>query len=233
MERAMGLAYSLSFLLCAIALARAEDAKHSYPSMAPLVQYQSASPADEIALARSAAPPSISGDAEIMALGAHGYDIAVKGKNGFVCLVERSWSKDFDDPAFWNPRIRAPHCLNAAAARTVLPAYLERTEWVLAGVSQSDMTARIRAEQAANKLVEPPLGAMSYMMSKQQYLGDTGGHWHSHLMFYIAHADPATWGADLPDSPVVSGRGEFDPYTTFMVPVAKWSDGTSAVMDMH
>ena len=56
----------------------------TYPNMAPLEQYRSASDADEIALARSAAPPSISKDADVLILGAKGYDTAVKGTNGFV-----------------------------------------------------------------------------------------------------------------------------------------------------
>jgi len=225
-------AVGLAFLSCATGSAGAEDAKPSYPSMAPLAQYQMASPADEIALARSAAPPSISGGAEILVLGAHGYETAVKGKNGFVCLVERSWASGLDDPNFWNPKLRAPQCLNAAAARTVLPAYLERTEWVLAGVSLSDVMARTPTDAVASR--EPALGAMCYMMSKQQYLSDSGAHhWHPHLMFYIAHADAAGWGADLPDSPVDSGQGKFEPFRTFFVPIAKWSDGTSAVMEMH
>jgi hypothetical protein len=47
-----------------------------------------------------------------------GYVTAVKGRNGFVCLVERSWAKTTDDPEFWSPKVRAPICANAAAART-------------------------------------------------------------------------------------------------------------------
>lgn len=227
---AIGPAFGLVFLSCAAAAA---DAAHPYPAMAPLAQYLAASGAEEIALARSAAPPSIADDAEIMTLGKSGYETAAKGKNGFVCLVERSWATSLDDPEFWNPKMRAPQCLNAAAAQSVLPAYLERTQWVLAGVSQSDMIARTRADLAANKLAEPALGAMCYMMSKQGYLNDGAGHWHPHLMFYIAHTDGAAWGADLPGSPVYAGQGKFDPFTTFFVPLAKWSDGTSAVMEMH
>lgn len=47
--------------------------------------------ASEIALARSAAPPAICGGAEVMVLGRDGYSTAVGGKNGFLCIVERSW----------------------------------------------------------------------------------------------------------------------------------------------
>jgi len=68
-------------------------------------------------MARSAAPDSISGDAEVMVLGRHGYETAVKGKNGFVCMVWRSWAAGIDDPDFWNPKLRAPVCFNPPAAR--------------------------------------------------------------------------------------------------------------------
>lgn len=224
---------ALAFLLCAPGPACAADTKSPYPAMAPLAQYQTASPSEEIALARSAAPKSISGDAEILTLGGQGYETAVKGTNGFVCLVERSWGAGFDDPVFWNPKIRGPICFNPAGARSVLPAYLERTRWVLAGVSKSDMIARVKAALAANTFVFPEPGAMSFMLSKQQYLSDNGGHWHPHLMFFVAHVDSAAWGADLDGSPVFASKGDPEPVTTFIVPVTKWSDGTPAVMAMH
>ena len=70
--------------------AQAQDTKTPYPNMAPLDQYLMEDREAEIALARSAAPESISRDAEILVLGRHGYETAVKGKNGFVCIVERS-----------------------------------------------------------------------------------------------------------------------------------------------
>ena len=79
--------FALVIVVAAAWQAQAQDAKAPYPSMAPLDQYLIADRNAEIALARSAAPDSISGDAEVMVLGRHGYEPAVKGKNGFVCLV--------------------------------------------------------------------------------------------------------------------------------------------------
>ena len=76
--------------------AQAQNAKEPYPSMAPLDQYLMERKA-EIALARSAAPESIAQDAEVMVLGRNGYETAAKGKNGFVCLVWRSWTAGTDD----------------------------------------------------------------------------------------------------------------------------------------
>jgi hypothetical protein len=200
--------------------------------MAPIEQYRMASADDEIALARSAAPRSVSADAQILVLGAHGYEVAAKGKNGFVCLVERSWSADLDDPAFWNPKIRGPDCLNPVAARSVLPHILERTQWVLAGVSRDEMIRRTKAQVAAHAYVFPEPGAMAFMQSKGGYLSDDGGHWHPHLMFFVANMADAQWGANLPGSPVYSASSALEPVTTFFVPVTKWSDGTPDAMHM-
>jgi len=225
------LAYGLAFQLCAIGSASAEDAKATYPAMAPLAQYQMETVADEAALARSAAPTSISGDADVLTLGSNGYKTAVKGKNGFVCLVQRSWAAGFDDAEFWNPKLRSPICFNPAAVRTVLPGYLERTQWVLAGISKSGMIDRTKTELNANTLVAPEPGAMSFMMSKQGYLSDADGHWHPHLMFFVAHTDAAAWGANLRGSPIIAAQSDPEPITTFFIPVTKWSDGTPDVME--
>lgn len=222
----------MSATACMIGTAFADDVKSPYPAMAPIAQYRMAGADEEIALARSAAPPSISADAEILVLGAHGYETAAKGKNGFVCLVERSWTAGFNDPAFWNPKIRGPVCLNAIAARSELPHIFERTQWVLAGVSRTAMLERTKAQIAAKTYAMPEIGAMSFMMSKGQYLSDQGGHWHPHLMFYLPNATAATWGANLAGSPVVGGDGDPEPVTILFVPVMKWSDGTPQTMDM-
>jgi hypothetical protein len=226
-------AWVLALLSCGIGSVKAEDAKAAYPAMAPLAQYLSVSGADEIALARSAAPASISANADVLTLGSHGYTTAVKGNNGFVCLVVRSWDTGFADAEFWNPKLRSPICFNRAAARSVLPAYIERTGWVLAGVPPSEMIARTRAELSANTFVLPDAGAMSYMMSKQGNLHDADGHWHPHLMFYLAKTQAAEWGANLKGSPmfadsssIFAKEGSPEPITTFFLPVAKWSDGT-------
>jgi hypothetical protein len=224
----------LAFLLGAIGLACADDAKPAYPAMAPVEQYRVANASEEIALSRSAAPASISGDASVLTLGDHGYETAMKGRNGFVCLVQRSWASGFEDAEFWNPKLRGPICFNPAAARTVLPAYLERTEWAIAGISKADMIKRTKAELAANHIATPESGAVAFMMSKQGYLGDVAGHWHPHLMFFLAHTDVADWGADLHGSPVFAAQGDLvEPVTTFFVLVPTWSDGTSAVKETH
>ena len=226
--------FALVVMLGAGWQARAQDAKAPYPSMAPLDQYLMERNA-EIALARSAAPQSISRDAEVAVLARHGYETALKGKNGFVCLVERSWMSGFDLPEFWNPKIRAPICYNPPAARSILPLIIRRTELVLAGQSQAQIIEGIKAfDQKELPALEP--GAMSFMMSSEQYLGDSNGHWVPHLMFYIPLSDPKVWGADLPGSPALllpQFQGAPEPITVFMIPVLKWSDGTPSPARAH
>lgn len=213
---------------------RARDLKAPYPSMAPIDQYLLADRNSEIVLARSAAPESISRDAEVLVLGQHGYETAVKGKNGFLCIVERSWTVESDDPEFWNPKLQAPICLNPPAVRSYLPRTIKKTELILSGRSKAQMFEDIKAAVDKNELPAIESGAMCYMLSKQGYLSDLIGHWHPHLMFFVPLMDPTTWGTGLPGSPVVMAfTNTAERLTTFLIPVAKWSDGTVAPADEH
>ena len=223
--------YGVAFLIGAIATAFAEDAKPAFAVMAPVEQYLEASAAAEIAMARTAAPTSIAGDASVLVLGNHGYETAVKGKNGFVCLVWRSWAAPFDDPDFWNPKFRAPICFNPAGVRTVLPPYLERTQWALAGVSKADMKDRHRAALAAHRIATPEPGAIAigFMMTKAGIGPDGQPFRRPHVMIFLAHTEGADWGADLHESPILAEPGSPEEFnTTFDVYVPWWSDGTPA-----
>ena len=229
------LGFALILILDAAWQARAQDRQMLYPSMAPVEQYLMTDRNAEIALARSAAPEAISRDATILVLGRHGYETAVEGKNGFVCAVERGWMGPFngeDAANFWNPKLRGPLCFNPPAARSVLPLTYKRTEMILAGKSKAQAIDALKAAYEKKEL--PPLepGAMSYMMSKDQYLTDAGDHrWMAHLMFYTPLMDGASWGADLPKSPVMLNpqfRGAPEPIDVFMVPVGRWSDESAA-----
>jgi hypothetical protein len=207
--------------------ATAQDAKTPYPSMAPLDQYLMEDRSAEIALARSAAPESISGEAEVLVLGRHGYETAVQGKNGFVCIVERGWTAPLDNPDFWNPKLRGPLCLNAAAARSYLPRTMKKTDLILAGRTKAQMVETVEAAIDKKELPTMEPGAMCYMLSKQGYLNDQAGHWHPHLMFFVSQPDPMAWGANLPGSPVIAVEDTWEHLVTYMVPVRKWSDGTA------
>jgi hypothetical protein len=221
------LAFSMVFAAREI---RAKEAKTQYQQMAPVEEYLMTDRNAAIALARSAAPESISHDAAVLVLGKHGYETAVEGKNGFVCVVERAWMSPSDSPQFWNPKLRGPICFNPPAARSVLPTTYKRTELALAGRTITEIFEATKAAFGKGQL--PPLepGAMSYMMSKEAYLSDDGDHNLAHLMFYTPQLDGAAWGADLPQSPVMvtpQFKGA-QPIDVFIVPVGKWSDGTAA-----
>jgi hypothetical protein len=169
---------------------------------------------------------SISDGAEIQVLGRQGYEVAAKGSNGFVCIVQRSWTAGFGDPEFWNPKIRAPLCFNPPAVRTYLPLTIAKTRMVLAGKSEAEMLDAIKA--ALDKKDLPPLesGAMSYMLWKGGYLGDSAGHFHPHLMFWAERTQPKSWAAGLTGSPMIGAEEIPGRLTVFMIVVAEWSDGT-------
>ncbi len=220
-------------LAAAACQARAEAEKSPYPSMAPLSQYLIADQNSEISLARSGAPPSVSDGADVMVLGREGYTTAVKGTNGFLCIVERSWGAATDEPEFWNPKIRAPICFNPTAARTFAPIFLMKTKLVLAGKSKSEIAQAVAAAFEKNELPALEPGAMCYMFSKQQYLNDEGKSWHPHLMFFVAGDAAKSWGADLAGSPVISANDPEERVMIFMVWVGQWSDGSPAPAMAH
>lgn len=200
-------------------------AQAAYPAMAPLDQYRMPQDA-EIALARSAAPDSLAKGAAVMVLGPKGYTTAVKGSNGFLCIVERSWGAPTDNPEFWNPKVRGPICFNPAAARSFAPIYLMKTRLVLEGKSKAEIVHATESAFASRQLPALEPGAMCYMLSKQQYLTDQGRNWHPHLMFFVAGDAAASWGADRAGSPVIAASDPEEHATIFMVWVARWSDGT-------
>lgn len=212
-------------LIFSLGATLANAAPSVYPRMAPIAQYLIADRAREIAFARTAAPPSIANHARVLVLGERGYETAVPGDNGYVCLVVRSWDKGFGQAEFWNPKIRSPECFNPPGARSVLPRYLERTQWVLAGESPAQMSARARAEAA--KLPAPPRGSFCYMMSKDGYTDDrAAGPWYPHLMFFQGTTPAGEWGGNLPDTPVVADSSSYQGLTYFLVVVPWWSNGT-------
>jgi hypothetical protein len=217
----------------AICRAGAQSEKAPYPAMAPLDQYLIPDKISEIALARTAAPASISDGAEVMVLGRDGYTTAVKGTNGFLCLVERSWGASTDDPVFWNPKLRAPICFNPAAAATFVPIFLTKTKLVLAGKSKTEIVQAIASALDKKELPALEPGAMCYMMSKEQYLNDQAKNWHPHLMFFVPGSAAKSWGADLKGSPVMASDDPEERATIFMVYVATWSDATPAPQAMH
>jgi hypothetical protein len=200
---------------------QAQSASSPYPSMAPIEQYRMDRDA-EIALARTAAPPSISRDAEILVLGVKNFETAVRGKNGFVCVVGRAFAGPLSNPEFWSPKNRSPICFNPPAARSLMPYAMKQTGMALAGATKAQIADAIRTAVAKKELGVPESGSMAYMMSKEAYLTDQGSHNLAHVMFELPRDDV------FRDDPDFFVSWDPAPVIEFNVPVGQWSDGTAA-----
>jgi hypothetical protein len=238
MSRRFELTIVFMLVIIACDMSRAAVQSDKYARMAAIDQYLMEKDA-EIQLARSAAPDSISRDATILVLGRQGYETAVEGNNGFVCIVERGWMETFDSPEFWNPKVRGADCLNPQAARSILPIVYLRTRMVIAGRSKAETVSAIKAAFENKQLPNLESGAMAYMMSKSAYLTDEGDHNGPHLMFFTPVMDAKDWGAGAEGSPVVftplffspkeqSQMKGLPPILVFAVVLTNWSDGTPA-----
>jgi hypothetical protein len=220
--------------------ATAQDTKTLYPKMASVDEYLMPDRGAEIALARSAAPESVSRDATVLVLGRKGFETAVEGKNGFVCMVDRGWTGPFGWPEFWSPKVRAAGCLNPQAARAIVPIANLRARMVMAGRSTAEVMSALKAASENKQLPTLEGGAMAFMMSKSAYLTDLGGHNGPHLMFYTLVKNSADWGSGAAGSPVLSSPFWYfsskeepevkglQPILVFLVGVTSWSDGTPA-----
>jgi hypothetical protein len=223
--------FALIFAMVTVRRMHGQDSQSPYPtSMAPLEQYLMDRDA-EIALARSAAPPSIAKDATILVLGKDGFETAVQGTNGYVCNVDR-WMDAFENsPEFWNPKRRGPVCYNPQAAKTLIPILMIRTKLALAGKSKAEMKEGVKAAIEKGEVPDLEPSAMAYMYSKQGFLNSKCGKCDPHLMFYVPVKDAKTWGAGAPESQIYVAphfNGNPEPVTEFIVLVSEWSDGTPA-----
>lgn len=142
---------------------------------------------EEIALARSAAPASVSDSATIYVLTATGYELAVKGSSGAACYVSRDWIASIE-----------PHCFDPEGAQTIMPMHMQRVSMLHAGKSKAEADAAV-AEGIANGTFRlPRRPVMSYMMSAEQKLiapnGSPAGAWQPHLMIYYPYLTDADLG---------------------------------------
>jgi hypothetical protein len=221
---------------------RAQEEQRPYPKMLPLSEYLMERNA-AIALARTAAPASISKDASVLVLTAKGWETAVKGTNGFVCMTGPAWTASIDFYDVWSPKQKGAICLNPAAVRSILPLFQKLTQMTLAGVtSVKDRIAGIQEAYAKKEIPPVEPGAMSYMMSKDAYLSHLGSHNLCHVMFFLPIKDPAELNANAPNAPIFSTSIWFPdpdkpdsplnkglpPLRTVPIEVPYWSDGTPA-----
>jgi hypothetical protein len=199
------------------------------PTRGPIAPYLMSSPQAEIALARSGGPRSIAAKASVLVLTPKGFVTAVKGSNGWVCLVERSWNSGFNDTEFWNPAERGPDCLNPPAVSTEIPQQIAQSQWVMAGLTREQIEQKTNAAFADGTFKRPLPNAFGFMLSKLGHLNHArGGPWRPHMMFFVRKDQLADYAGNAPDSPV--GTADRGPYESAMVyvPLTKWSDGSPA-----
>lgn len=170
------------FLLLVPVLAQAQGAGTGRPGRRPLL-----APADEIALARSGAPTSVSQAARVYVFTDTGFVMAVPGTSDAACLVNRSW-----------PASLEPECFDAEAAATIMPMEMRRTLLYHRGTPAADVERAIMDGLAAGTYRLPSRPAVVYMMSEgQRLIGDEGepaGNWKPHLMIHYPFLTNAAVG---------------------------------------
>jgi hypothetical protein len=143
--------------------------------------------AEEIALARSAAPREVSSDATVWVLTDSGYVVAVQGGRGVACYVSRSW-----------PASVEPHCFDEEGAQTIMPIEMRRVELRHRGVAREAEDREIAAGLASGRFRTPRRPVLSWMLSEaQRLISDEGtpvGKWRPHLMIYYPYLTAAELG---------------------------------------
>ena len=142
---------------------------------------------EELKLAMSAGPLTVSTEADVWVMGSTGFERAIEGSNGWTCLVVRNAA---------NKTVLAPHCLNPPATQTVLPAMLREAQLQAAGEGQSSIESTMAEEWDRGDLPMPEGPAYAYMLSKGQRLGTNAGNFQPHFMLYMPNVTNADIGGD-------------------------------------
>ena len=192
-----------------------------YPPLSEYLMPQ----AEEITLARSAAPANISDHATIEVLTESGFQVVSEGDNGFVCLVMRGWSAPTYTPEqfrdlVYEPTVRAPICFDPIAAQTVWPYYELRSKLGMEGKTPDQIAAGVEAAYATGALPQRVGVSFGYMWSADQNLIPGVGAWHPHVMVFAPYYENAMvggndFGSSLPQ--VTDDEGT--PFTVVVIPV--------------
>ena len=207
----------LTLLMFATAPAAAQTA---YP---PLRDYGMSQEA-EIALARTAAPATVTAQATIKVLTPAGYRIVHSGENGFTCLVMRGWSAPTYSPApfrdfVYDATIRAPICFDAVATRSVLPYYELRSTLGMAGKTPAQIADAVQAAYATGQLPRRE-ASLAYMWSAEQMLGSGIGRWRPHVMLFLPYYDNTMVGGNAFGSPLPQLSDDAaTPFSVVVIPV--------------
>ena len=206
-------------------LALPGSALHAQQSKYPAIDRYLMPRDAEVALARSAAPPSISDHATIKVLTRSGFEVAHRGDNGAVCMVMRGFSAPTYTPApfrdlVYDATVRAPICFTAPAAKVAMPYYELRTRLALAGKHPEEIATAVRAAYA-NGTLPPRNGVtMAYMWSAHQHLASGVNAWHPHMMLFAPDYDNAMVGGNAFGSPLPQLTDDAGtPFSVVVIPV--------------
>ena len=169
----------------------------------------------EIALARSAAPDRVSQDATIMVLGQEGYETAVEGSNGFVCLVLRSWGNpSYDHYYIYDPRVIVPECLDENAVKTILPLQLLRAKLGTNMTPPDAIEVAVKEAFRSGRLQRTKTVSFGYMMSAEMKF-DADHHGPAHIMIYVpdSYSNDTIGGFPYKEKFVIVEGGSDEPYT--------------------
>jgi hypothetical protein len=137
-------------------------------------------PAEEIPLARSAAPSSVGKEARVWVFAAGKYMVADSGTSSVQCYVGRGW-----------PKALEPQCFDEEGARTIMPIEMRQSEMLHQGIATDSVQRAIATGIASGKFRLPQRPAMSWMQSAAQVLYDDDGSrvgaWKPHIMIYYPY----------------------------------------------
>ena len=177
---------------------------------------------EEIAVALSAAPPSVAAHADVYVLTATGYDKAREGSNGYTCLVTR-------DHLRTHPDEMGPTCYDAEGTRTIVPRIIAEARMRIAGKSEQEIQRAVREGLKDGTYQVPRRAGIAYMLSPRAagvFPGaDTVSPVEAHVMIYAPYLKNADIGGVTPRPgehvhvPFVLDEGEFNAY--IIVPMAR------------
>ena len=215
---------NVMLLMVALAHVPALTAAAQSGSYPPISQYLMPRE-EEIALAKSAAPASISDRATIKVLSKTGFEIAERGDNGNVCMVMRGFSAPTYTPAqfrdlVYDPTVHAPICFTEPAARMVMPYYEMRTVLAIEGRDPEQIAAALEKAYVGGKLPRREGVSFAYMWGAHQQLGSGIGAWHPHVMIFAPYYSNGMVGGNAFGSPLPQLSDDAGtPFAVVVIPV--------------
>jgi hypothetical protein len=214
---------TLLYLVLSVAawVARVHGQTPKYPAIEEYLMPQ----ADEIALAKTAAPSQISEHATIKVFTKSGFEVAQQGDNGYICMVMRGFSAPMYSPAqfrnlVYDATVRAPICFMPVAVQQVLPYYELRTKLALQGKSPDEISQGVAVGYVKGELPKRDQVSFAYMWSARQNLGSGIGHWHPHMMVFAPYYDNSMVGGNPFGSPLPQLSDDAGtPFSVVVIPV--------------